>query len=206
MTPLLQSNRKLPYLFIALLLACFAIAQSARAVTPEPDRGDPNGNTAEEETAVLELSTGAEDAATGQQATENQPNKRVIRFNVRRPLQCAGGNVTVGGELLVTFRNVPDLEVVPASLKLEGFRGTAASGARKLEVKQQDVKFSPFIKVDTGLGEGKFGIEFKVTGPGLPGGTPLRFRVTLSPIVYKFRDGKVTKIIPDDTPVVRCSN
>jgi len=156
-------------LFIALLLACFAIL------------------------------------ATAGQA-ENHPNKREIPINIKKPLQCAGGDVILQGNLVVTFKNVPDLEVVPGSLKLEGFRGTAASGSRKLEVNPKDVDFLPFLNVDTRIGEGKFGIEFKVTGPGLPGGSPLRFRVRLSPIVYKFRDRKVTKIIPDDTPVVRCIN
>jgi hypothetical protein len=58
MNPLIQLNRQLQYLFIALLLACFAIAQSAIAVTPEPDGGYPNGNTAEEDTALLDLNTG----------------------------------------------------------------------------------------------------------------------------------------------------
>ena len=174
MTPLIQFRRRLHYLFIALLLACFVIT---------------------------------ENGAMGQQPREKQPNQWVIPINIKKPLQCAGGEVTLHANLVVTFMNVPEFEVVTRPpLKLEGFRGTAVSGARKLEVKQQDVKFLPFFNVDTGLREGKFGIEFKVSGPGLPGGAPLRFRVTLSPIAYKFRDGKVTKIIPDDTPVVRCSN
>jgi hypothetical protein len=136
----------------------------------------------------------------------HHPNKRMIPINIKKPLQCAGGDVILQGDLVVTFKNVPDLEVVPGSLKLEGFRGTAASGGRKLEVNPKDLDFLPFLNVDTRMGEGKFGIEFKVTGPGLPGGSPLRFRVRLSPIVYKFRDRKVTKIIPDDTPIVRCIN
>lgn len=58
MNPLIQLNRQLQYLFIALLLACFAIMQSAIAVTPEPDGGYPNGNTAEEDNALLDLDTG----------------------------------------------------------------------------------------------------------------------------------------------------
>ena len=55
MNPLIQLNRQLQYLLIALLLACFAIAQSARALTPEPDGGDLNAKTAEGENAVLDL-------------------------------------------------------------------------------------------------------------------------------------------------------
>src|SRR5262245_12527649 len=37
MNPLIQLNRQLQYLFIALLLACFAIAQSAMAQQPDPN-------------------------------------------------------------------------------------------------------------------------------------------------------------------------
>ena len=148
-----------------------------------------------------------ENGAMAQQAREKQPNQWVIPININKPLQCAGGGVTLHGNLVVTFTNVPEFEVVTRPpLKLEGFRGTAVSGNRKLDVNPKDLDFLRFFNVDTGRGEGKFGVEFKVTGPGLPGGSPLRFRVTLSPIVYKFRDGKVTKVIPDDTPVVRCIN
>jgi hypothetical protein len=46
--------------FIALLLVCLAIAQRAIAVTPEPDGGYPNGNTAEEDNALLDLNTGTD--------------------------------------------------------------------------------------------------------------------------------------------------
>src|SRR5215475_10541119 len=138
MTPLIQFRRRLQYLFIALLLACFVIT---------------------------------ENGAMGQQPREKQPNQWVIPVNITKPLQCAGGNVTLHANLVVTFTNVPDLEVVTRPpLKLEGFRGTAVSGARKLAVNPKDLDFLPFINVNTGTGEGKFGVEFKVTGPGLPGG------------------------------------
>jgi hypothetical protein len=187
MTLLIQLNRQRHYLFIALLLACFAFAQSGRAVTPD-----------------LDASTGAASAGTAQQANENHPNKREIRFNVQRGLQCAGGNVTVRGKLVVGFKNVPDFGVVTAFVRLEEFSGTAASGDRKLRVIPKDVDFSRFVNVNTGIGEGKFGIELKINGPGLPGGAPLRLKLTLSPIVYKFQDGKVTRIIPDDMPILSC--
>jgi hypothetical protein len=111
--------------------------------------------------------------------------------------------VILQGDLVVTFKNVPDLGVVAHTLKLEGFRGTAVSGGRKLEANPKDLKFLRFVNVNS-QGEGKFGIEFIVTGLGLPGGSPLRFRVTYSPNLYKFKDGKVTHLIPDNTPIVRC--
>jgi hypothetical protein len=87
MIPLLQLNRKLTYLFIALLLASFAFAQSGRAVTPEPG-----------------ASTGEPNAAAGQQANEDQPNRRTFRFNFREMRQCASGNVTMGASWWSRFR------------------------------------------------------------------------------------------------------
>lgn len=205
MNPFIQLNRQLHYLFVALLLACFAIAQSARAVTPEPDGGDPNGNTAEEENAVLDLSSDAESGAMGQSTPKPiGHNKWVIPIDFTKPLQCAGGNVVVHADLVVTFKNVPLGVVIEPPLKLEGFRGTATAGARKLEAK--DLKTLHFVNVEkrNGQGHGKFGFEFKVTGPGLPGGSPLHFTVRYSPNIYKFQDEKVTHIILDDTPFVSC--
>ena len=193
MTPLIQLNRHLQYLFIALLLGCFAITHGARAVTPEPDGIDSN--------------TSAENAAIGQ-ANENDPNKRVIPFNIRKPLQCAGGDVILQGNLVVTFEGVPGGEVVHKSVELGGFRGTAVAGGRTLLAdKTKFIHTGREVKLENGLGVGKFGgIEFEVTGPGLPAGSsPLRFMVKLGPILYEFRNGKVTKIVPDNTPIVKCS-
>jgi uncharacterized coiled-coil protein SlyX len=65
MTTLIKLNGQLHYLFIALLLACFAIPQSARAVSPPPDGGYPLGNTAEGEHALLSLTIGGYNTAVG---------------------------------------------------------------------------------------------------------------------------------------------
>lgn len=205
MTLLIKLNRQLHYLFIALLLACLVIAQSARAVTPEPDGGDANANAAEEQVALSEPVTNAENGVMGQ-ANENNPNKRVIPINIKQALQCAGGNVILHGDLVITFEHAPGLGVVHKSVALDGFRGTALAGGRTLVA--DNLKFihtGRQVKIENGLGVGKFGgVEFQVTGPGLPGGSPLRFTVKLGPILYEFRDGKVTKIAPDDMPIVKC--
>jgi hypothetical protein len=156
-------------LFIAALLACFAFAQSAQALTPEP-------------------------------AQQIGPNKWVIPINITHPLVCAGGNVTLTGKLVVTFKAISNIQnrgkVFPEELKLEDFFGRAESGGRTLEAK--DLKFfGKFGESISRPGTFGFSVEFNVTGPGLPGGSPLRFHVQYSPIHYKFKDGEVTDVTPD---------
>src|SRR5260370_42553376 len=52
-----RSPLRLAFLLIPLVLACFALSPTARAVTPAPDGGYPNGNTAEGEDALFSLDT-----------------------------------------------------------------------------------------------------------------------------------------------------
>jgi hypothetical protein len=50
---------------IPLLIACAAFLQTAHAVNPPPDGSYPGGNTAEGQDALLSLSTGTYNTATG---------------------------------------------------------------------------------------------------------------------------------------------
>jgi len=118
--------------------------------------------------------------------------------------------VIVHANLVVTFKNVPEAGrfpggVVRHELKLEGFTGTATNGSRKLEANPKDLKFLPYVKVDSKNGGPAFGFKFIVTGPGFQQGVaPLSFNVIYNANRYKFKDGKVTHLIADDTPLVRC--
>src|SRR6266436_3460810 len=69
MNSLTQSKNTfiLPIL-IAMTLACFALAPTARAVTPAPDGGYPGENAAEGEDALFSLSTGVDNTANGSSA------------------------------------------------------------------------------------------------------------------------------------------
>ena len=198
------SPSRLGLLLVPVVFACFALSQSARAVGPELNEGDLIVNMAEEDDAVAELGSDTVEAAMGQAA--NTPNKRVINFNIKKPLQCAGGDVILRGNVLVTFKHTSPGTVQPTSLKFEGFTGTAKSGNRKLVAK--DLRGAGDFKVKhvDGHGKGKFSFEFKVTGPGLPGGSPLRIRVLYQINEYIFEEGEVKKLTPDDRPVVRCQN
>ena len=60
-----QQPRKFPAFLVAALLACLAPPPSAQAVSPAPDGGYPGGNTAEGQSALLNLTTGAYNTGVG---------------------------------------------------------------------------------------------------------------------------------------------
>ncbi len=109
MNSLIQVSRQVQPLFIALLFASVGIAPSARAFRPEPIEDEPFENMAAEDDTAADAASGNEEGATGQVA--NDSNKRVIRMNITKPLQCAGGNVILKGNLVVTFAH-PKVGVV----------------------------------------------------------------------------------------------
>src|SRR5438874_5816 len=52
-------------LFVSLLIGCFAISPMAQAVSPAPDGGYPNGNTAEGTNALFSLTNGGTNTGIG---------------------------------------------------------------------------------------------------------------------------------------------
>jgi len=204
-----RSPSRLGLLLIPVVFACFALAQSAQAVGPEPNEGDLIGNVTEEDNAVLELGSDAVGAAMGQ-AAEN-PNKRVLQIkDFEKFLQCAGGKVKLSFKVMVTFTQPRTGVVVRHSIKFLEFKGTAvAGGGRKLEATEKDLKFLhlPTKSINEAKKEGRFGFEFIVSGPGLPASSPFQFLVRYHDNFYKWREGKVTgNVIWDKTPIVKCSN
>ncbi len=57
--------------FALFALAFFALSPAALAVTPAPDGGYPNANTAEGDDALFNLTTGDDNTASGYQALYN---------------------------------------------------------------------------------------------------------------------------------------
>ena len=84
-----RSPLRLALLLIPLLFACFAIAQSARAVSPPPDGGYPGGNTAEGDLALGSLTTGIYNTAVGIYS--------LLSLTDGNPLAAAGGYCTAVG-------------------------------------------------------------------------------------------------------------
>src|SRR6266542_1345383 len=61
----IRQSRALFTVFVALMLACFALSQRAQAVSPPPDGAYPGGNTAEGQNALLSRTTGIYNTAVG---------------------------------------------------------------------------------------------------------------------------------------------
>jgi len=201
-----RSPSRLGLLLIPVAFACFALAQSAQAVGPESNEGDLIGNVAEEDNAVLELGSDTVEAAMGQ-AAEN-PNKRVLQIkDFEKSLQCAGGKVKLSFKVMVTFTQPRIGVVVRHSIKFLEFKGTAVAGRGKLEATEEDLKFEhlPSESINEDKKEGQFAFQFKVTGPGIGASSRFQFRVRYHDNFYKWREGKVTNVIWDKTPIVKCS-
>lgn len=193
---MMQQNSQLQHLFTALLLASFAIAQSAQAHRMEAD----NVSTVEEGNALAELSSGMENGAAGQPtARKVGPNKWAIGINFTRALpECAAGNVIVHADLVVEHGK---------PLRLEEFKGTALNGNRKLvTIPPQNAKFTIFKTIIQHLPNGDKVVEhknvsFKVNVPGLPGARPSTFEVGLRFLILEISDGKITHLKPGSLDV-----
>jgi hypothetical protein len=65
MNPLIHHKKTTPAFFVAFVLGWLALSPGAQAVSPAPDGGYPGANTAEGDSALLSLTTGAYNTAVG---------------------------------------------------------------------------------------------------------------------------------------------
>ncbi|MBA3833509.1 MAG: tail fiber domain-containing protein [Chthoniobacterales bacterium] len=88
------SQRVLIPAALALALAWFAVSPTAQAVSPAPDGGYPNGNTAEGEDALFSLTTGPDNTAVGFNALFSNTTGDA---NTANGFQALLSNTTGGG-------------------------------------------------------------------------------------------------------------
>jgi len=128
------------FLLIPLVLACFALSLTARAVTPAPDGGYPNANTAEGEDALFSLDTsqGGDNTANGFQALffnttgyQNTANGASALFN-----NTTGFNNTANGFQALFFNTTGYQNTVNGGVALAfnttGYQNTATGFAALL--------------------------------------------------------------------------
>jgi trimeric autotransporter adhesin len=77
--------------FFLITLTCFALSPTVRAVDPPPDGGYPNGNTAEGDNALQNLTTGDANTAIGNEALFNNMSGR---WNTATGFQALFRNTT----------------------------------------------------------------------------------------------------------------
>src|SRR6266571_5508003 len=88
-----RSPLRLAFILIPLALAYFAFSQTARAVSPAPDGGYPNGNTAEGTNALFKT-TGYQNTATGDSALFNNTTGF---HNTANGFEALHSNTTING-------------------------------------------------------------------------------------------------------------
>jgi hypothetical protein len=100
MHPLIQLKRATPVFFVALGFVWLGLLPKAQAVSPAPDGGYPNNNTAEGDNALNSLTTGSNNTATGFDAL----------FNNTR-----GNNNTAGGFNAILHNQTGNNNLPPVS-------------------------------------------------------------------------------------------
>ena len=222
MNSLIQLNRQLRFLLITLLFACFAIAQSAQAVSPEADEESANVNTAEEDNAVLDLGSVTGNAAPTATPVnkyivkEVKPNKWEIRMDFTKQVMCAMEPVRFRGELHISFTRSSGLPM-PESVTLVGqLPGTpflALGTSKKPTFGRKYVlqnKFGQTVQGHpdeahslNGLGDGKFRRDFKFVAKSNLPGKDVEFTLKFF-LPYDFENGKVIRLEDRRPEIIKC--
>jgi hypothetical protein len=101
--PVSPSPLRRGFFLIPLVLGCFVLSQTARAVSPAPDRGYPGNNTAEGDNALFSLTTGSNNTAIGSQALYSNTSggdNTANGLNALRSNTTGSNNTANGAEAL----------------------------------------------------------------------------------------------------------
>ena len=207
MNPLIQLNRQLHYMFIALLFACFAVVQSVQAA---PNDDDLIGSVAQEANAVPDVGSATGNAVT-QQPTKFKDNTWQIPtrgFPSRPGGQCNGNEeVNIAGKLQISFvvgtRNGKK-EVLPKTVKKGGteFLPDAASkavGGKGLSSGfDYDVaRVKVVVKEANPPGEGRGQLLLRIFFVAKQN-PRFQFNVVLTTVLYRWENGDhITRVIYD---------
>jgi len=202
MNPLIQLNRQLHYLFIALLFASFAVVQSVQAA---PNDDDLIGSVAQEANAVPDVGSATGNAVT-QLPTKFKDNTWQIPtrgFPSRPGGQCTGGEkVNIAGKLKISF--VGKKVVLPKTVKTGGAEflpkdafkavgGTGVPSQFHYDVSKVKVEVN---EAKNGRGQLELRIFFVAKQNPL-----LQFKVVLNLVAYGWdNNGHVTSVIYDTSP------
>jgi hypothetical protein len=196
LNPLIQLNRQLHYLFVALLFASFAVARSVQA---EPDEDSPNV---------------AESAAMGKAVNHrNRRNQRMILFDYTTdPIICSfNEQVELHGKIRISFKT-KGKKVQPVTASLENFQGVGLTTRREYVADTVTLQVPNLSRISPGyrlllptdllianiiipvVGKHPTGLN-SATGDPLPG-KDVHFQLVYS-IGWKSRNGKIAEFIPD---------
>ena len=97
---------RLAFLLIPILFGCFALSQTARAVSPAPDGGYPLGNTAEGIGALQNLTTGVWNTANGYQTLfHDNTGGQNIAIGVQALFTNATGSLNLATGIQALYSN-----------------------------------------------------------------------------------------------------
>ena len=133
-----RSPSRLALLLISLVFACFTLPERAHAVSPAPDGGYPNGNTAEGQNALRSLTSGGYNTAIGflslYSDTQGSFNTAIGAATL---LANTGDDNTATGAAALLFNTTGDANTANGASALysntTGFNNTAIGAKRALQ-------------------------------------------------------------------------
>ena len=136
-----RSPLRLGFLLIPLALVWLAISPTARAVTPVPDGGYPNENSAEGDDALFSLTTGSGNTATGFDALYSNTDGN---DNTATGLNALFSNTTGSNNIALGFGAGGNLTTGSNNIDI-GNAGLLAGESKRIRIGQAGIQTRTFI-------------------------------------------------------------